>query len=267
MKNDDVAVEVKNLTKDFKGLRAVDSISFSVRGGEMFAFLGPNGAGKSTTIKILTTILNPTKGEVEVNGFDALKERDSVRKSIGVIFQDHTLDDDLTAFENMQYHAVLYKIPKKQRKKKIEDLLKYVDLFDRKDDMVKTFSGGMKRRLEIARGLLHSPEVLFLDEPTLGLDVQTRNFLWEYIKEMNKKKNLTVFFTTHNMEEAERIATRIAIIDRGKILSNGTVSEIKKSTKTKTLEKAFLKLTGYEIRKQSAGSLDRIRSARRMGHA
>ncbi len=266
-KKTDRVIEVKNLKKKFKDLVAVDDISFSVKRGEMFAFLGPNGAGKSTTIKILTTILNPNKGTIKVNNYDAIKQRDSVRKSIGVIFQDHTLDDDLTAFENMVYHAVLYKIPKKQREKKINDMLNYVDLFDRKDDLVKTFSGGMKRRLEIARGLLHSPEILFLDEPTLGLDVQTRNFLWEYVEKMNKENNLTVFFTTHNMEEAEKVATRIAIIDRGEILSNGTSGEIKRSTKTKSLEKAFLSLTGYNIRKQSAGNLDRMRNVRRMRHA
>jgi len=172
-------IVVKKLTKKFKDLVAVDDISFSVERGEMFAFLGPNGAGKSTTIKILTTILGPTWGEIEVNGFDALKKRDEVRKSIGVIFQDHTLDDDLTAFENMEYHAVLYKIPKDNRKIKINKLLDYVNLSDRKNDLVKTFSGGMKRRLEVARGLLHSPEILFLDEPTLGLDVQTRKFVWD----------------------------------------------------------------------------------------
>ncbi len=260
-------IVVKKLTKKFKDLVAVDDISFSVERGEMFAFLGPNGAGKSTTIKILTTILGPTWGEIEVNGFDALKKRDEVRKSIGVIFQDHTLDDDLTAFENMEYHAVLYKIPKDNRKIKINKLLDYVNLSDRKNDLVKTFSGGMKRRLEVARGLLHSPEILFLDEPTLGLDVQTRKFVWDYVKRMNAKKGLTVFFTTHNLEEAEKIATRIAIIDKGKILCNGDLKEIKKKTKTNSLEKAFLKLIGYDIRKQSASDIDRMRNIRRMRHA
>lgn len=258
------AIKVYNLTKKFGDLVAVNKVSFSVKKGEVFAFLGPNGAGKSTTIKILTTILGPTGGRVKVNGYDALKQRNKVRESIGVIFQDHTLDEDLTAYENMEYHAVLYKVPKGERKERIEKLLGYVDLLDRKKDLVKTFSGGMKRRLEVARGLLHYPEILFLDEPTLGLDVQTRSFLWSYIKKMNKEKDITIFFTTHNLEEAEKIAGKIAIIDKGKILEEGTLAQIKKKTGAKNLEKAFLKLTGYDIRRQSASSTDRLKNHMRM---
>ncbi|MCK9568190.1 ATP-binding cassette domain-containing protein [Candidatus Pacearchaeota archaeon] len=256
-------VEVKNLTKIFRNFTAVDNISFNVDKGEIFAFLGPNGAGKSTTIKMMTTIFFPTKGKIKINNFDVEKEQKEVRKSIGVIFQDSTLDEDLTAYENLNYHAMLYKIPKKGRKKNIEELLDYVGLLNRKDEFIRNFSGGMKRSVEIARGLLHNPKLLFLDEPTLGLDVQTRAFLWNHIKKINKEKGITIFFTTHNMEEAEKIATKIAIIDHGKILTIGTSSEIKKKTDTKTLEEAFLKLTGNEIRQENADSIERMRMHRR----
>ncbi len=243
-------ITVKNLTKKFKKFIAVDNISFEVDKADIFAFLGPNGAGKSTTIKMLTTVLASSAGSMFVNGFDASKEKDSVRRSIGVIFQDHSLDEDLTAYENMYYHAVLYGVPKNERKKRIESLLTYVGLIDRKNDLINKFSGGMKRRIEIARGLIHSPELLFLDEPTLGLDVQTRAFLWKHIKSINREEGITIFFTTHNLDEAEKVATKIAIIDKGKILMQGTLKEIKEKTKTDSLEKAFLKLTGYDIRDQ-----------------
>jgi ABC-2 type transport system ATP-binding protein len=256
-------IEVKNLTKIFRNFTAVDNISFNVDKGEIFAFLGPNGAGKSTTIKMMTTIFFPTKGEIKINNFDVEKEQKEVRKSIGVIFQDSTLDEDLTAYENLKYHALLYKIPKRGRKKKIEEMLDYVGLLNRKDEFIRNFSGGMKRSVEIARGLLHNPKLLFLDEPTLGLDVQTRAFLWNHIKKINKEKGITIFFTTHNMEEAEKIATKIAIIDRGKILTIGTSSEIKKKTNTKTLEEAFLKLTGNEMRQENVDSTERMRMHRR----
>lgn len=247
-----IAIDVKNLTKKFDQFVAVDNISFQVEKGSIFAFLGPNGAGKSTAIKMMTTILYPTDGSIFINNYNIHNEKSEVRKSIGVIFQDHTLDDELTAYENLYYHSALYKIPEKTRQEKIDGMLHYVGLLDRKNDLVKTFSGGMKRRIEIARGLLHSPTVLFLDEPTLGLDVQTRAFLWNYIKKINEEQGITIFFTTHNMEEVENIATKIAIIDQGRILIQGTSKEIKKATKTKTLENAFLTLTGYDIREQSA---------------
>ena len=256
------AIDVRDLTKRFDNFTAVDKISFQVADGEVFAFLGPNGAGKSTTIKIMTTVLSPTEGAITIGGFNDLKQKDEVRKSIGVIFQDHTVDDDLTAYENLYYHAVLYKIPANKRREKIKEMLTYVGLYERKDEFVRTFSGGMKRRIEIARGLLHSPKILFLDEPTLGLDVQTRAFLWTYIKKINQEQGVTIFFTTHNMEEAEKIATKIAIIDRGKILVQGTAGEIKESTKTDSLENAFLKLTGYDIREQAASPTDRMRQRR-----
>src|ERR1041384_4722970 len=186
-------IEVRDLTKRFNGLTAVDGISFEVEKGEIFAFLGPNGAGKSTTIKILTTILQPRRGHVLSNGHDPLANPDAVRRSFGIVFQDPSLDDDLTALENMELHGVLYKVPAKIRRPRIETLLKLVDLWDRRDDQAKTFSGGMKRRLEIARGLLHHPDILFLDEPTLGLDPQTRNHMWNYLERMNKEEGITVF--------------------------------------------------------------------------
>lgn len=256
-------IEVKDLTKRYGGFTAVDNISFHVKKGEIFAFLGPNGAGKSTTIKMMTTVLFPSSGEIKIGGFDALTQKNEVRESIGVIFQDHTLDDELTAYENLYYHAVLYKVPASERKKKIEDMLGYVGLIGKKDEYVGRFSGGMKRRVEIARGLLHSPRILFLDEPTLGLDVQTRAFLWTHIEKINKEHGITIFFTTHNMDEAEKIATKIAIIDKGRILMKGTSEEIKAQTKADSLETAFLELTGYDIREEGADGMDRMRRFKR----
>ncbi len=257
------AIQVKNLTRKFGEFTAVDNISFDVKQGEIFAFLGPNGAGKTTTIKMLTTLLHPTSGQLIVNGFSPVTQTDEVRKSFGIVFQDPSLDDELTAYENMEFHAVFYGVKKSLREERIKSLLNLVELWDRKDDQVKHFSGGMKRRLEIARGLIHHPKILFLDEPTIGLDPQTRNFLWGYIKEMNKKENMTVFVTTHYMEEAEKIADRVAIIDHGKIVTIGTPSEIKKKTKTTSLEEAFLKLTGKVIREEVGSAKDQMRMRRR----
>lgn len=252
-------IEVRNLVKKFKNFTAVADISFDVNKGEIFAFLGPNGAGKSTTIKMLTTLLSPTSGEILVNGIDPNVDKDGVRKSLGIVFQDASSDDDLTAWENMQFHAAMYGTPKETRDKNIEELLTFVELSDRKNDLVKTFSGGMKRRLEIARGLLHHPKILFLDEPTIGLDPQTRNHLWSYLQKVNNDERMTIFFTTHHMEEVEKIATRVAIIDHGKIVATGTVKELIKNNKSKTLEEAFLKLTGHEIREEEASGLDQMR--------
>lgn len=256
-------IEVKNLVKDFNGFVAVNDITFSVKKGQIFAFLGPNGAGKSTTIKILTTLLSPTKGQININGSNPTHNQDLVRKSFGIVFQDPSLDDELTALENMNLHSALYSVPHNIRKQRIEELMKFVELWDRKDDFVKNFSGGMKRRLEIARGLLHHPHILFLDEPTLGLDPQTRNHMWEYVKKINKEEGMTVFFTTHYMEEAERVAEKVAVIDHGKIIAQGSPKELKTKTKTNSLEEAFLKLTGTIIRDEEVGAIDRMRMHRR----
>ncbi len=256
-------IEVKNLIKKFGDFTAVKDISFSVEKGEIFAFLGPNGAGKSTTIKMLTTLLTPTSGSLILNNFDVLKNPNDVRHSFGIVFQDPSLDDELTAYENMQIHGVLYKVEKKILTERIKQLLEFVELWDRKDSFVKEFSGGMKRRLEIARGLLHHPKVLFLDEPTLGLDPQTRNHMWQYLKDLNKSEGITVFFTTHYMEEAEKIANRIAVIDHGEIVASGTVTELKEKTQTNSLEEAFLKLTGKNIRADEASAADAMRMRHR----
>ena len=256
-------IKVKKLTKSFKGFKAVDDISFEVKRGEVFAFLGPNGAGKSTTIKILTTLLTPSSGKVIINNIDPIKNPILARQSFGIVFQDPSLDDDLTAYENLILHTSLYAV-KGDRKEKIKKLLEFVDLWDRRDSLAKTFSGGMKRRLEIARGLLHMPKILFLDEPTVGLDPQTRNHMWQYLQKMQKKQNMTVFFTTHYMEEAEKYADRVVIIDHGKIMAEGTPIGLKKQYKSKTLEEAFLKITGHIIRDEEAKGIDYLRQMRRM---
>ncbi len=252
-------IEVSNLTKQFGDLTAVNGISFHVEAGEIFAFLGPNGAGKTTTIKMLTTLLKPTSGVITINGFDSQKDQDSVRSSFGIVFQDPSLDDELTAWENLELHGVLYSVPKELRRKRMEELISIVGLADRKNDFVKHFSGGMKRRLEIARGLLHHPKILFLDEPTIGLDPQTRNHLWSYVTDLNAKEGITVFLTTHYMEEADRIANRIAVIDHGKIVALGSSAELKEKTNTANLEDAFLALTGSAIREEEASAVDNMR--------
>jgi ABC-2 type transport system ATP-binding protein len=259
-------IEVINLTKKFDNFTAVDNISFSVKKGEIFAFLGPNGAGKTTTIRILTTLLRPTSGQIIIDGNNPASEQNKVRQSFGIVFQDPSLDDELTAYENMEFHGVLYSVPREIRRARIEYLLKFVELWERRNNLVKNFSGGMKRRLEVARGLIHHPKILFLDEPTLGLDPQTRNHIWNYIKGLNKEENMTVFFTTHYMDEAEKVAEKIAVIDHGKIVSQGTTEELKKNTKTDSLEDAFLNLTGTTIREEEANSLDRLRMRRRIRH-
>ncbi len=268
IKSMEFIIEAKNLTKKFsvKGgdFTAVDAVSFEVKKGEIFAFLGPNGAGKSTTIKMLTTLLEPTSGSMKLNGYDPQKDADSVRHSFGIVFQDPSLDDELTAYENLELHGVLYGVPKKIRRERIGQLLEFVDLADRKDDLIKHFSGGMKRRLEIARGLLHHPKILFLDEPTLGLDPQTRNHLWNYVSKLNQNEQMTIFFTTHYMEEAERTAHRVAVIDHGKIVALGTPAELKAKTNTESLEEAFLKLTGSHIREEEASGADAMRLHRQM---
>lgn len=258
-------IKVSDLERKFGTFTAVDSISFEVARGEVFAFLGPNGAGKTTTIKMLTTLLKPTKGEVFLNGHNVTENPSETRKSFGIVFQDPSLDNELTAYENMQFHAILYGLSKAQYTERIKKLLELVELYDRKDSYVKSFSGGMKRRLEIARGLLHHPRVLFLDEPTIGLDPQTRNHIWTYIKNLNQEEKVTIFFTTHHMEEVERMATRIAIIDHGKIIEQGTPDEIRAKAGTENLEDAFIKLTGKQIRKESGDfSKSTMRNSARM---
>lgn len=222
-------IVTENLTKTFDGFTAVDHVKFSVKEGEIFGFLGPNGAGKTTTIKMLTTLLYPTEGSASIAGFDILKQRAMVRENIGVVFQEPALDTELTGRENLDFHARMYGLPPDKRKKRIGDVLTLVDLLDKKDVVVKNYSGGMKRRLEIARGLMHSPRVLFLDEPTLGLDAQTRRAIWEYIKQLNKDENTTIFLTTHYMDEADFLCNHIGIIDHGKILVMDTVDALKKS--------------------------------------
>jgi ABC-2 type transport system ATP-binding protein len=220
-------IEVKNLVKKFKKVTAVNDISFTVRENEIFGFLGPNGAGKTTTINIICTLLPLNSGSVSLCGHDVIKEKKQIRSCIGLVFQDPTLDDRLTAMENLMFHALLYNVPGNQIKKRIDEVLSMVDLTKRKKDLVRTYSGGMRRRLEIARGLIHYPKVLFLDEPTIGLDPQTRNKIWEYITKLKKDVNITIFLTTHYMEESE-ICDRIAIIDEGKIIALDTPDKLKK---------------------------------------
>jgi len=222
-------IKTEGLTKKFDDLIAVYNVTFSVKKGEIFGFLGPNGAGKTTTIKMLTTLLRPTEGSAEIAGFDIKKKRNEVRKSIGIVFQEPALDIDLTGRENLDFHARLYGLEGDKRKNRIKEVLKLVDLEDKKDVLVKNYSGGMKRRLEIARGLMHFPNVLFLDEPTLGLDAQTRRAIWEYISKMNKEEGTTVFLTTHYMDEADYLCDRVGIIDRGKILVIDSTENLKSS--------------------------------------
>ncbi|HEV3158229.1 MAG TPA: ATP-binding cassette domain-containing protein [Candidatus Baltobacteraceae bacterium] len=257
-------ITVRALTRRFANFVAVNDISFEVAEGEIFAFLGPNGAGKTTTIRMLTTLLAPSSGQITLNGFDPTKSPDDVRRSFGIVFQDPSLDGELTATENMEIHGMLYAVPRGLRHRRTEELLRLVELWDRRNDPVKRFSGGMKRRLEIARGLLHHPKVFFLDEPTLGLDPQTRNRIWEHLRDLNVRERITVFFTTHYMEEAERFAQRIAIIDHGRIIAQGTAAELMEQTKTTSLEDAFLALTGKEIRDESSGGSDQMRLMQRV---
>jgi len=257
-------IRVEKLVKRFGDVTAVDDISFEVRRGEIFAFLGPNGAGKTTTIKMLTTLLQPTSGSLELDGLNPTVNRDEVRKRFGVVFQDPSLDQDLTAWENMEIHGVLYGMPRKERRERATTLLQLFELYERRDALVKTFSGGMRRRLEIARGLLHTPKVLFLDEPTLGLDPQSRNQMWTHVKTLNETDQVTVFLTTHYMDEADRVAHRIAVIDHGRIVAIGSSAELKEQTNTDSLESAFLALTGTSIRDESANAADSMRQIARM---
>ncbi|MEI6296522.1 MAG: ATP-binding cassette domain-containing protein [bacterium] len=221
------AIEIINLTKKFDDLVAVDGINLTINKGEIFGLLGPNGAGKTTTLMILSTLLKPTSGDATVNNFSVLGDSSKVRSSIGIVFQDPSSDDTLTGYENLKLHALLYDLPMKAIDEKIDAVLDLVDMKDRKNDVVKNYSGGMRRRMEIARGLLHEPEILFLDEPTLGLDPQTRAKIWQYIEALAKKKKMTIILTTHYMEEADKLCNRIAIIDHGKIVALDTPANLK----------------------------------------
>jgi len=234
MSSDNSIIKVKDLVKKYNGVEAVRGVSFDVFSGEIFGFLGPNGAGKTTTISILCTLLGFDSGTVHVNGFDCRKRSHDVRSSIGLVFQEVTLDNQLTAYENLKFHCYMYNMDKKTTRERIDELLGVVGLSSRRDDLVREFSGGMKRRLEVARGLLHRPRVLFLDEPTLGLDPQTRNHVWDFIGATRKRYGNTVFMTTHYMEEAD-VCDRVAIIDGGKIIACDSPAELKKSMKGDTI--------------------------------
>ncbi|WP_298669865.1 ATP-binding cassette domain-containing protein [uncultured Methanofollis sp.] len=223
------AIRVEGLTKVFGTLVAVDHISFEVADGEIFGLLGPNGAGKTTTISMLTTLLTPTEGTAEVAGADIVRARDRVREQIGVVFQEPALDTNLTGRENLDFHARMYGIGRTEREERIRAVLALVELSDRADALVAEYSGGMKRRLEIARGLIQHPRILFLDEPTLGLDAQTRRHIWEYIRTLNRERGVTVILTTHYMEEADRLCDRVAIIDRGRIAVLDTPEKLKEA--------------------------------------
>jgi ABC-2 type transport system ATP-binding protein len=227
--NSGYSITVEKLTKRFGNFTAVDNVSFKVKEGEIFGLLGPNGAGKTTTISILSTIMSLTSGKAEIYGKDVMHQKDDVRKLIGIVFQDPSLDDELTGRENLDFHARLYGVKGKEKKESIDRVLELVELSDKANKQIKTYSGGMKRRLEIARGFIHNPKVLFLDEPTIGLDPQTRRKIWNYIMQLNEREKITIILTTHYMEEADELCNRIAIIDHGKIIKLDTSEKLKDS--------------------------------------
>lgn len=253
-------IRADRVTRRFGDFSAVNNVSFEVPAGEIFAFLGPNGAGKTTMIRMLTTLLAVTSGKLEIDGLDPMRQKNDVRRRFGIVFQDPSIDQDLTAAENMDLHGALYSLPRKLRRERTRALLKTFGLWDRKDSTVDHFSGGMRRRLEIARALLHTPKILFLDEPTLGLDPQSRNQLWALVKNLNQNEGVTVFLTTHYMDEADRAASRIAIIDRGVIVAVGLSRDLKKRAGTETLEDAFLALTGSPPDDHPIASAEQIRT-------
>jgi ABC-2 type transport system ATP-binding protein len=226
-----LSIRAENLTKKFGEFTAVDNISFGVFESELFGLLGPNGAGKTTTINMLSTLLKPSSGIAEVAGYNISKNSGDVRRNIGIVFQETALDTKLTGYENLDFHSCMYGLPKDERKKRIKEVLELVDLSDKADILVENYSGGMKRRLEIARALIHKPKVLFLDEPTIGLDAQTRRNMWDYIKKLNKK-DVTIILTTHYMEEADYLCDRIAIVDNGKIIALDTPQNLKSTVST-----------------------------------
>ncbi len=252
-------IRATDLTRRFGNFLAVDAVSFEVARGEIFAFLGPNGAGKTTTIRMLTTLLPPTAGSMELDGIDVARDPHAVRCRFGIVFQDSTLDLELTALENLKIHGVLYGMRRRDIALRSEALLRLFELWERRHEVASRYSGGMRRRLEIARSLLHTPRVIFLDEPTLGLDPQTRNQLWTHVRSLNEQEQVTVFLTTHYMEEAERVAQRIAVIDHGRIVAQNTPSRLMAQTGTDSLEQAFLALTGTAIREEYADASDQMR--------
>jgi ABC-2 type transport system ATP-binding protein len=259
------AIAAEGLVKRYGDVEAVKGINLDVRPGEVFGFLGPNGAGKSTTIKMFCTLVRPTGGRAAVAGFDVAAQPDRVRAGIGLVFQDPSLDDQLTASENLAFHAAIYDVPSRVATARIPEVLRMVELEDRARSLVKTFSGGMKRRLEIARGILHTPQVLFLDEPTIGLDPQTRRHIWAYLLDLRTREGVTVFMTTHYMDEAA-YCDRIAIIDHGRIQAVGTPAELKAQVggdAQTSLDDVFLKLTGRAIRDEQAGATDQMRALMR----
>src|SRR5487761_2654538 len=221
-------IQTQHLTKRYERLVAVDDLNLDVEEGEIFGLLGPNGAGKTTTLLTLTTLIRPTSGTATINGFDIVREPGRVRQSIGIVFQDPSSDDILTGYENLKVHGMLYGMPVALRERRIGEVLELVELTDRKDDLVKKYSGGMRRRLELARGLMHDPKVLFLDEPTLGLDPQSRDKLWQYIENLSRQKKITVILTTHYMEEVDRLCDRLAIMDSGRIGALDTPANLKR---------------------------------------
>ncbi|MCI0468948.1 MAG: ATP-binding cassette domain-containing protein [Nitrospirae bacterium] len=243
-------ISIEGLSKKFGDTAAVDNISLNIEEGVIFGFLGPNGAGKTTTINILCTLLSPTSGRALIGGSDCVKEPSDVRKKIGIVFQDNTLDKELTAYENLMFHCRLYNIKGDEGKARVADALKFIGLHERKDEQVKRFSGGMKRRLEVARAIIHQPDVIFLDEPTIGLDPQSRTNLWEFIAELPQTRKVTIFMTTHYMEEAE-ICDKIAIIDKGRIIAQGSPDELKKMIGGDVI---------YLKTKDNAASIDKIKN-------
>ena len=260
------AIETHQLTKAYNSLKAVDALDISVDSGEIFGLLGPNGAGKTTTISMLCTIRKPTSGTATVNGFDIVSEASKVRKSIGIVFQEPSVDDRLTGRENLYMHANLYGVPASEQKERINRILKLVELEDRADNLLRTYSGGMRRRLELGRGLIHYPKVLFLDEPTVGLDPQTRDHMWKYIKELKEAHDITVVLTTHYMDEADRLSDRIAIMDHGKIVVLDTPPKLKetlegdvvviRTDKIDALSELGSKVLGLENRQIVDGALE-----------
>jgi ABC-2 type transport system ATP-binding protein len=260
------AIETHQLTKTYGSLKAVDSLDITVEPGEIFGLLGPNGAGKTTVVSMLCTILKPTSGTATVNGFDLIREANKVRKSIGIVFQDPSIDDRLTGRENLFMHSNLYGVPASEQRERINRILKLVELEDRADDLLRTYSGGMRRRLEMGRGLIHYPKVLFLDEPTVGLDPQTRDHIWKYIKELKETHDITVVLTTHYMDEADRLSDRIAIMDHGKIVILDTPSKLKetlegdvisvRANNIEELAKLVSKWLGFNQTQEVDGSLE-----------